>query len=254
MRVLITRSRAQAGDLAQALTTMGAEPVFFPTISITPVANPGPLDEALQNLATYDWLIFTSTNAVEAVTTRLEILGLPFPAGLRVAAVGPKTAQTLAQHGLPAHFVPGEFTAEAILPGLGALKGKRVLLPLSSLAHDTLPRAIEAAGGTAHIVTAYHTRPAEPAPEGLAALRQGMDIITFTSGSTARNFAGLVEHAGLDPFHLPGNPLIVCIGPKTAAAARKAGFAVGIVAEAYTVEGLAAALGKQVDRVEKVCR
>ena len=251
MRVLITRPREQAAAFAQALTGLGAEPIFFPTIHITPVKDSGLLDKALKNLSTYNWIIFTSTNAAEAVCSHLGILEVTLPAGLRVAAIGPKTAQTLTQHGLPVHFIPEEFTAEAILPGLGDLRGQHVLLPLADLAHDTLPNAIRAADGTAHVLTAYHTLPADPDPNGIAALRAGVDVITFTSGSTARNFVTLVQHAGLNPFALPGSPQIACIGPKTAAAAREIGFQVDVVAEEYTAEGLVLVLSRQVDKVHR---
>ena len=251
MRVLITRPREQTDDFAQALIHLGAEPVFFPTTQIAPVQDPGLLDQALQNLSPYTWLIFTSTNAVRALWERLVHLGIELPTGLRIAAVGPKTARSLVQRGIPPHFIPEEFTAEAILPGLGDLRGKRVLLPLADLAHDTLPRAIEAAGGTAHVLTAYHTRPADPDPEEIAALHTGVDVLTFTSGSTVVNFVALVKRAGLDPFHLPGNPLVACIGPKTAGVAREVGFQVDMVAEEYTVEGLVQALSKQVDKIHR---
>ncbi len=248
MRVLITRPRENASEFAEALVASGAEPIFFPTIQIAPVKDPAPLDHALQRLARFEWLVFTSANAVEAACERLAILGVTPPSGMRIAAVGPKTVACLKAYGLAPHFVPEEFIAEAILPGLGDLRGKHVLLPLADIAHDTLPKAIEAVGGTAHVVTAYHTLPDEPNALGLAALHAGVDVITFTSGSTARNFAALVEHAGLDPFHLPGNPLIVCIGPKTAAAAREIGFQVDLVADEYTVDGLVRVLGRQVNR------
>lgn len=251
MRVLITRPREQAHNLARALASLGAEPVFFPTIQIMPVEDPVLLDQALCNLSTYTWLIFTSANAVNIVRERVVSLGLTFPAGLRIAAVGPKTAKVLVRQGIPLHFVPDEFTAEAILPGLGDLRGKRVLLPLADIAHDTLPRAIEAAGGTAHVLTAYHTLPAHPDPEGITALQAGVDIVTFTSGSTVRNFIDLVQSAGLNPFALPNHPKIACIGPKTAAVAREAGFEVDVVAEVYTDEGLVDALRNQVNKVDR---
>ena len=96
--------------------------------------------------------------------------------------------------------------------------------------------------GIAHVVTAYHTLPAKPDPESLSALANGVDLITFTSGSTARNFVELLEREGLDPFHLSGNPKFACIGPKTAQAAQDLGFSVDIVARTYTVDGLAQAI------------
>ena len=140
-------------------------------------------------------------------------------------------------NGVPADSVLQK-VAEAILPGLGNLNDPRVLLPMADIAHDTLPNAIQKENGNAHVITAYHTLPAEPDPEGLSALADGVDLITFTSGSTARNFVELVKRAGLNPFHLKGDPEIACIGPKTSQTAQELGFTVDIVARTYTVDGL----------------
>jgi len=117
-----------------------------------------------------------------------------------------------------------------------------VLLPLADIAHETLANAIQDADGIAHVIAAYHTVPAEPDPGSLAALQSGVDVITFTSGSTVRHFFALVETAGLDPLNLPDNPKIACIGPKTAQAARDLGFTVNFIAEPHTSDGLAAAI------------
>lgn len=251
MRVLITRPREKADTFTDALLAAGMEPVFFPTIQISPIKDPTPLDDALHRLEDFSWVVFTSANAVEAVWNRLEVLRHTFPITTRVAAVGPKTAASLKTCGLTPHFVPDEFVAAAILPGLGDVQDQHILLPLADLAHDTLPNAIRAEGGTAHVVTAYHTLPANPDPEGLMALHEGVDAITFTSGSTVRNFISLVQSAALDPFALPGSPQIACIGPKTATAAREAGFQVDVVAEVYTMEGLVEALGRQVHKAHR---
>ena len=242
MRVVITRPRGQAEPFAALLREQGAEPVFFPTIEIAPARDPWPLDRALRGLASFDWVIFTSSNAVEAVWNRLDLSASAFPEGPKLAAIGPKTARSLAGRGHAPDFVPQEYISDAILPGLGELAGKRVFLPLADLAEGSLPEKIEAAGGRPVAVIAYHTLPAAPDPGGLAALRIGVDAVCFTSGSTARNFAYLAEKAELDPFRLPGQPLVACIGPKTAAAAEEIGFQVGLVAKTYTVDGLVAAL------------
>jgi uroporphyrinogen-III synthase len=117
-----------------------------------------------------------------------------------------------------------------------------VLLPRAELAREALPDGINAAGGVAHVVVAYRTLPAVPDPQSIQALAEGIDIITFTSSSTVRNFVDLVRRAGFDPLHLPGEPLIACIGPITARTALEAGFRPGVVAEQYTVEGLVGSL------------
>lgn len=243
MRVLITRPRKDASDFAQALDDIGAEALFLPTIDIHPVADTTLLDQAVSHLGDYDWLVFTSANAVDAFLDRKAVLRIDrFPENLQIAAIGPKTASRLFEGGVTPNFIPGEHIAEAILPGLGELKGRRVLLPMADIAHDTLPNAIQKANGMAHVVTAYCTLPAEPDPSGLAAICEGVDVITFTSGSIARNFVELLQRADLDPFHLPNNPKIACIGPTTAQAAQELGFAVNIVASTYTVVGLVQAI------------
>ena len=251
MRAVITRPRAQAGSLAEALLARGIEPVYFPTIRIAPLKNPELLDAALRRLPRFDWVVFTSANAVEAVWERLARMDTPFPPGTRAAAIGPKTAAGLKARGVSAAFVPEEFIAEAVVPGLEDLKGRSVLLPLADIADAALMKAIEAAGGTAEVVTAYRTLPAAPDPIGLAALRSGVDAVTFTSGSTARNFAVLTRRAGIDPFDLPGSPIVACIGPRTAAAAREVGFKVNAIAAEYTIEGLLMILCEEMDRSKR---
>lgn len=241
-RVVITRPRAQAGALAELLEARGFEPICFPAIRIVPAADPHPLESALGRLADFDWAVFTSANTVDAVWDQLDRLGRTFPPGLQVAAIGPKTAARLESRGVSPDFVPDEHISEGIVPGLGDLSGRQVILPQADIAEDTLEAAVRAAGGSVEAVTAYHTLPAEPDPAGLAALRTGVHAVVFTSASTAVHFAALIQAAGLDPFNLPGDPRIVCIGPKTAAAAKEAGFRVDRVADAYTLAGLASAL------------
>ena len=244
MRVLITRPRPNAPEFASALRKIGAEAVLLPCIAIEPVSETGLLDRALSRLDCYDWLVFTSANAVEVVSERLDALGLELtPGNPRLAAVGPKTAASLQDHGLSPDFVPiEEYIAEAILPGLGELSGRWVLLPAADIADDRLPCAIQAADGVAHVITAYRTLPAAPDAAGLAGLRDGVDVITFTSGSSVRNFITITRDAGLNPHDLTGSPQIACIGPKTAQAAREAGFKVDIVPDEYTIDGLVAAI------------
>jgi uroporphyrinogen-III synthase len=243
MRVLITRPRKDADEFAARLKSAGAQVHFLPTISILPLSDPSTLDRALSRLDHYHWLVLTSANAVEVVLERLAALKINrMPPGIKVAAVGPKTAAQLIAGEIQPDFVPDEYVAEAILPGLGDLKGRWVLLPTADIAHDTLPRLIQASDGIAHVVTAYRTLPAEPDPAGLSALQEGMDWITFASGSAANNFVAMLQQAGMDPYNLPGGPKIACIGPKTAQTARKAGIRVDLIASDYTTEGLVHAL------------
>lgn len=248
MKVLITRPRNQADSFASALAQAGFEPVFFPVIEIRPFEENIALDRAIAKLGCYDWIVFTSVNGVDAFFERLT---LPSPfgrgaggEGIRVAAIGPKTAHSLTVRGIPPDFVPDEYVAEAILPGLGDLRGRWVLLPRAEIARQALPEAIQKAGGVAHEIAVYQTLPAEPDQVGLSALKSGVDIVTFTSPSTVDNFVELVRRSGLDPLHLPGNPKIACIGPITQKAAEEAGFVDVLVAEEYTSEGIVELLQK----------
>jgi uroporphyrinogen III methyltransferase/synthase len=157
---------------------------------------------------------------------------------VRFAAIGPKTADALRRRGFTHDFVPDEFVAEAILPGLGDLQGKWVLLPRAEIARKALPEAIANAGGIAHEITVYKTLPAQPDPDGIAALKSGVDVITLTSPSTVQNFVAIAKQHGLDPLNLPNNPLFACIGPITEQAAKEEGLIKLIVAKEYITEGL----------------
>lgn len=248
-RILITRPRGKANGFARALEDRGAQPVYFPTIKIAPIEDTTCLDTALAHLDDYHWLVFTSTNAVEAVFERLHALGIrPASLPLKVAAIGPNTAAAMESRGISPDYIPAEHVSEAIVPGLGELDEKWILLPTADIAQDSLPKAIQDAGGLSHVVTAYHTVPAEPDPEGLANLNVGVDVITFTSGSTVHNFVTITQNAGLNPFHLPGSPSVACIGPKTAQVAQDKGFTVDIVADEYTTQGLVDKLARDLVR------
>lgn len=238
MKVLITRPRAQADDFAERLRSAGFEPIFFPVIEIRPIEENTALDRALEKLDCYEWVVFTSVNAVDVVFNRL-----PSPPALegmsvKFAAIGPKTASALKKRGITTHFVPEEYVAEAILPGLGDLRGKWVLLPHAEIARKALPEAILQAGGIPHEISVYKTLPAQVDMEGLAALQAGVDVITLTSPSTVQNFVAIVRQHGLDPLHLPNNPLFACIGPITEQAAKEAGLTKMVVAKEYTADGL----------------
>lgn len=243
MKVLITRPRIQADSFADALAETGFDPVFFPVIEIRPFQENVALDRAIEKMSCYDWIVFTSVNGVDAFFSRLGNATESQPlgdsvAGIKVAAIGPKTAASLESRGVKPDFIPDEYVAEAILPGLGDLRGRWVLLPRAEIARKALPEAIVAAGGVAHEIAVYQTLPAEPNPDGLSALMSGVDAVTFTSPSTVENFVEIVRRAGLDPLGLPGNPRIICIGPITQKSAEEAGFIDVVVAEEYTTEGI----------------
>jgi uroporphyrinogen-III synthase len=232
-RILITRPRTQADGFAEKLRAAGFEPIFFPVIEIQPIENNVALERALSKLECYDWLVFTSVNAVDVVFRQLQSVALP-----QVAAIGPKTAEALKTQGVTPDFVPDEYVAESILPGLGDLRGRWVLLPRAEIARKALPEAIFEAGGIPHEIAVYKTLPAQPNEEGLAALKSGVDIVTLTSPSTVQNFVTIAQQNGLDPLSLPGNPMFACIGPITEKAAREEGLVNLVTAKEYTTEGL----------------
>jgi uroporphyrinogen-III synthase len=241
MKILITRPRAQADDFAEKLHSAGFEPIFFPVIEIQPIENNPALDRALEKLNCYEWVVFTSVNGVDVVFDKYAH-HFSGNGSVRFAAIGPKTAEALQVRGVTPNFIPDEYVAESIMPGLGDLKNKWVLLPRAEIARKALPQAIVEAGGIAHEIAVYKTLPVQPDPDGLAALKAGVDWITFTSPSTVQNFVEIIRKQKMDPFQLTGNPKIACIGPITEHAAKEEGFEVDLVAEKYTTEGLVHAL------------
>jgi len=238
MKVLITRPRVQADEFAEKLRSAGFEPIIFPVIEIHPIEDNVALDRALEKLSCYEWMVFTSVNAVEVVFDKYSPLLLEERVGVRFAAIGPKTAEALQARGVTPDFIPEEYVAEAILPGLGDLKGRWVLLPRAEIARKELPEAILKAGGIVHEIIVYQTLPAEANMEGLTALKSGVDVITFTSASTVENFVAIARQNKLDPLNLPSNPLFACIGPITEQAAREEGLSNLVAAKEYTTDGL----------------
>jgi uroporphyrinogen III methyltransferase/synthase len=246
-RVVVTRAREQAGELAARLAEAGAEPIEFPTIAIEPVADATPLDRAL--LEPYDWVIFTSVNGVEAVWTRLRALGRDARSlgDARLGAIGPATAAALAAHGLYADFVPAEYVAEAIVAGLGPVAGQRILLPRSDAARPTLAEGLRERGAHVTDVVVYRTVTAgrdDRRGRAIAAMLAAgqVDALTFTSSSTVRGFATALGLSADGQPEFGVWPCVACIGPITAQTARKHGIPVHVVASTYTVAGLVDAL------------
>ncbi|HYK83232.1 MAG TPA: uroporphyrinogen-III synthase [Gemmatimonadales bacterium] len=244
-RIAVTRPRAQAGDLVRALEALGAEVVAAPTIRIRPLPDAAPVRAALAALSRYDWLIFTSRNAVDVVCDRLPDWGLAVRdlARVRIAAIGPGTAAALARHGLTPALVPGRFVAEAVVAALaerGPLAGQRVLLPRAREARDALPAGLRALGAQVDVIPVYETvrAAADGAALARAILGRELDAITFTSSSTVRHFVDIVGPAAATS----GRFAAAVIGPVTAATARELGIAVAIEAAEYSVPGLVDAL------------
>lgn len=228
-RVVVTRPGSR--QLAEALEALGAEVSVVPLIEIRPVEDPRELDAAVDDLATYDWVVFTSVNGVAAVGERLSGIG-----DTRVAAVGPVTADAIRELGVEPSFVAAR-ASEDIAAGLGALEGARVLLPQADIADPRLADELRERGATADVVVAYRTVQVEPALWGMLPLRIAHAIVV-ASGSAVRSLAaiaGTLEGLG-------SSTILVCIGPKTAAVAREVGLPVGLVADETTTDGIIGAL------------
>jgi uroporphyrinogen III methyltransferase/synthase len=246
--IVITRPKAQAASFATLLEAAGARVLVAPTIVIAPPPSWAPLDDALRRAREYDWAVFTSVNGVEMVKARLSALGLG--AGTfghcRIAAIGPATAEALSAMGLKTVVVPDEYVAEELARALAVLvrSGQRILLARAAETRDLLVRELERLGTRVEEVAAYRTRPAS---EDMTELKKALgarkvDAVTFTSSSTVRHFVSLFAPAELE--RVMAGVDVACIGPITRATAADAGLRPSIMAEEYTIAGLAAALQK----------
>ncbi|MFW5789790.1 MAG: uroporphyrinogen-III C-methyltransferase [Bacillota bacterium] len=248
-RILNTRPAYQARVLTELLEREGAVVREAPAISIEPPADYTELDRALDRLKEYSWVVFTSTNGVDNFFARMrandhDIREL---AGIKLAAIGRKTAAALEELGLRLDFVPEEYVAEGLVAGFEQSDaGERVLLPRTPLARDTLAVGLKAKGYLVDELTAYLTEEAEMPEDVQRLIGDGMiDIVTLTSSSTVRSLIKAVGGAE----KLEG--LIgAAIGPVTAETAREAGLKVPIVAEEYTIEGLRDAILDYVRGIE----
>jgi len=241
-RIVVTRAREQASDLVARLTALGAECLEFPTIKIAPPTDWKPLDHALDNLATYDWLVFTSVNGVEFFFKRLFAQGRDVRAlgHLRTGAIGPATAAHLAAFGLKSDILPDNYRAEGVVAAFEkeTLTGCRVLLPRALEARSVLPVELERMGAKVDEITVYHTLPvAENSDQLLLLLQKGqVDLITFTSSSTVKNFNALIPEN--DRQALLRGVTLASIGPITTNTAAKLGYKIDLTAETYTIPGL----------------
>jgi uroporphyrinogen III methyltransferase/synthase len=256
--VMITRARAQAAEFAAELESFGARVVACPTIEIVPPQSYAQLDEAIENIFGYDWLILTSTNAVEHFLARLEALGKEVCDldGLRVCVIGEATAERLVAAHVHVDIVPEKSRAEGVfaalenyLGGRQHFEGLNFLLPRAAVARDFLPQAIEEAGGRVDVVTAYRTvRPETTGRARAEALLVGggVDCVTFTSSSTVHNFAQLFDTRDLRP--LLSGVRVACIGGVTAETAAEYGLRADIVPAESNTRALARAVAEFYDR------
>jgi uroporphyrinogen III methyltransferase / synthase len=256
--IVVTRASEQAQKFGELLAAAGARVLQAPTIVIEPPPSWAPLDEALAGIATYTWAVFTSVNGVSMVDRRLRQRGLGWTGfgRLKVAAIGPATAEALGEHGIRPAVVPDEYRAEGLVERLrGALGADdRVLLPRAAQTRDLLVRELGRLGATVTEVPAYTTRPVDTSAARLReALAAGaVDAVTFTSSSTARNFAELFTaeerrawFAGLT---------VASIGPITAATAAECGLATHVMPREYTIPALARAIAEHFARRRPLTR
>lgn len=230
-RVVVTRATDQAGELAAQLEAAGAEVVVVPTIAVVPPADGGAaVRAALGDLRAGEWLVVTSANGAAAVLAS----GVGLAPGVRVACVGPKTAAVLEAAGQPVALVPQVYVAEALLDAFGPGDGTTVVVTQAAGARDVLSVGLAAAGWSVEPVVAYETVPAALSAQDRAAVAAA-DIATFTSASTVRALVAAVGRECVPP-------LVACIGPITAAAARELGLTVTAEASEHTVAGLVAAV------------
>ncbi|HVN87682.1 MAG TPA: uroporphyrinogen-III C-methyltransferase [Candidatus Binatia bacterium] len=244
-RIVVTRPRAQAAGFIDALAAAGADVVPCPTIEIVPPPSWQPLDDAIARIANYDWLVLTSVNGVDVFFDRLRQTHRDVRAlhRARVAAVGPSTAEALANHGILTDVVPEEFRAEGVAQAMrqAGVVGQRVLLPRAAGAREVLPLMLRDAGAIVDEVASYQSQPARTDAAAIRRLVQtgAIDLLTFTSSSTVRNFLDLVGediHAQLRA--IPAG----CIGPITAETAAAGGLRVMVQPAAYTVPAFLAAI------------
>jgi uroporphyrinogen III methyltransferase/synthase len=240
-RVLVTRAHHQAGTLSRLLSARGAETIELPAISIQKIVGKE-LDNAIANLSTYHWLVFTSVNGVDAFFRRLDELKLDARAlgGLKIGAIGPATAKALEGEGITVDFLPEVYSSEGLIAGLKSqpIRGKRFLLPRADIADKSLAEGLAALGAEVDEIAAYKTVPLTEEIAKRVILSGQIDVITFTSSSAV---TGLVAVFGKKVPKMQ-NAKIACIGPKTAETAVKAGLKVDIVAREHTIPGLVTAI------------
>ncbi|AEH44750.1 uroporphyrin-III C-methyltransferase [Thermodesulfatator indicus DSM 15286] len=243
-RIVVTRTRAQASQLVESLEECGAECLEIPTIKIVPPDSFEPLEQAIEQIETYDWLIFTSVNGVQVFFERLFARGKDARAlaNTKVAAIGVATAELIKKYGLLVDLLPQEFRAEGLLEALlkEELAGKKVLIPRALEAREILPEKLREAGAEVEVVPAYQTiLPEEEATRLKKELEQGVDVITFTSSSTAKN---LLKMLGDEARSLLSEVVLASIGPITTETLKKAGFTPQVEAKEYTIPGLVKAI------------
>lgn len=246
-RVLVTRPRERAEAFARKLESLGAESVILPTIALMPPEDWADMDRALRNLSDYDWIVFTSPAGVRFTVERLRDLGRSSDdlADRHIAVIGPSTARALRSHGREPDFIPSRFIADAIADELSDVRGRSFLLLRADIAREDLRHQLAQRGAHVDEVTSYRTEHRSLGSRAIAeAFDGGIDVATFTSGSTARAF---IEGLGAERSRLD-DVIVACIGPITADVVRELGVDVDVVADVHTIDGLTDAIVREVTR------
>lgn len=238
MKIVITRARSQSNEMIEELLRHGHDPIAIPTIQIEAIIPNPRLKVALKFLHLCKWAVFTSTNAVHTTMSRIPRQRYRQLKKMKIAAVGENTAEVLSQYKLKPNYIPKNFTGLDIMDGLGDVKGQWFFIPRAEAANEALCDAIRAAGGFCLDVPMYRNVMPTLEPISVASLRQGVDMLTFTSPSTVRNFNALCEQNDLDPLHLPGDPMVIGIGPVTEAAAKEVGYTKVLTPKTYTTRAM----------------
>jgi len=245
-RIVITRARKQAETVARSIEELGGDVIDFPTIEICPPESFAEFDAALDKLSLYDWVIFTSVNSVEPFLERLKLRGKTAEAlsAHKVGAIGAETAKRLEAARIRASLVPERYQAEGILDAISPeeICGKRVLIPRAAEAREILPATLRKWGAVVDVVVAYRTELPRLDVHPLSDLlvERKVDVITFTSSSTVRNFVRLF--GGRKLGEIARGSTIACIGPITAATVEELGGRADIVADQFTVKDMLRAI------------
>lgn len=242
--ILVTRPKKQAERFVRLLESEGARAIEYPTIEITAPGSFRALDSAIKNLREYDWILFTSVNGVTAFLKRLREKGKDLRElyGIKVAAIGEKTAESLELAGIGVDEVPVDFRAEGLIEIFAGMQveGRRFLVPRAKAARTILPDTLRRMGAIVDVAPSYETvqPPSSDTKRIKKLIKDGeIDVVTFTSSSTARNFFDQVGK-------IPKDTVIACIGPITAGTVRELGYDTEIMPDKYTVEALSQAISE----------
>lgn len=247
-KVVVTRAEKQAKSLIDGIERTGGEALSLPLIQFAAMQDQSELLAAFKNLEKYDWLVFTSANAVDFFFDAAEAAGVKFYfyPDLKIATVGEKTKLQLEQRGYRTNFVPIQYTAEILAENMDEnIEGKHILIPRSEKASDEYLEVFLKRGAIPHAIEVYKNQNVSYSKEDVeVVLNQRPDYLTFTSGSTVKAFHQLRLNYGLET-----SAKWICIGPSTAKVAKDLGYEITAVAEPHTVEGMVEAIKKLEDYV-----